>query len=663
MINRPSLAYVCLFLCDSREAIAVGKAISVRRGILPGENGPAVALALLASLPEDIGRTLGLVVVARSSTERKKRVKIGALLNGKTFSASVVHAVATTRCFTMNTQACLDPRGLGSRRVAVRLSTTRFASFPSAPCRERVILRSRAAHRHGQRLHTLPALAAKKKDDVDPVAEREAALQRREAELWARQSELYERALEELKELKAMYGEERSMWMSREVDLMKENDALRSKLMYVVSQAERGLMGADWVDGTAATGEIPAVVGSRDGAEDVGGGTKGVDATARGVQTRTEATETGERSSSPSSVAADFAAAFAAVEHGDVLNDDVLFAYRSDGGTPETVTEPATEPVTVTEPQAATAPQAPSPATPALSSVKIPTGPPPSLTVGDDDIYWMNQLHVALVDEGYFPGDEDIDDFFFGSQTQSALLTFQACSGLEETGCADMPTWKALLGDDLVHKTSRDLTEDMNPLTERDATTSGNDKNDDESDEKDEKKPFAELFSAETYEVKRGVAGGGAEATTTTTTSTHVHDEKFFADGHVEVTDVVSGSTTSSKRTRWPTVLEGEGGQVVHALHVLLTDAGYYPDDDELQWWQFGDTTITAIKTFEACNGMPETGTCNERLWKMLAGDDADPSIVDTLKSGKSDDEDLSLEGREGMVWLIGEQRWADRRP
>jgi len=36
---------------------------------------------------------------------------------------------------------------------------------------------------------------------------------------------------------------------------------------------------------------------------------------------------------------------------------------------------------------------------------------------------------------------------------------------------------------------------------------------------------------------------------------------------------------------------------------------------------------------------------------------------VDTLKSGKSDDEDLSLEGREGMVWLIGEQRWADRRP
>jgi len=555
----------------------------------------------------------------------------------------------------MNTRACLDPRRLGSRRVAVRLSTAGISSFSSAPCRERVVLRSRAAHRHGQRLHTLPALAAKKKDDVDPVAEREAALQRREAELWARQSDLYERALEELKELKAMYGEERSMWMSREVDLMKENDALRSKLMYVVSQAERGLMGADWVDGTAASGEIPDVVGSRDGAEDVVGGTKRADATARGVQASTETT--GGRSS----VAADFAAAFAAVEHGDVLNDDVLFADRSDGGTPE----PATGPVTVTEPQAAAvpaAPQAPSPAPPALSSVEVPSGPPPSLTMGDDDIYWMNQLHVALVDEGYFPGDEDIDDFFFGSQTQSALLTFQACSGLEETGCTDMPTWKALLGDDLVHKTSRDLTEDMNPLTERDATSAGNDKND-ESDDNDEKKPFAELFSAETYEVKRGGAGGGAE--TTTTTSTHVHDEKFFADGHVEVTDVVSGSTTTSspKRTTWPTVLEGEGGQVVHALHVLLTDAGYYPDDDELQWWQFGDTTVAAIKTFQACSGMPETGTCNERLWKMLAGDDADPSLVDTLKSGKSDDEDLSLEGREGMVWLIGEQRWADRPP
>lgn len=547
----------------------------------------------------------------------------------------------------MNTRVCLNPRS------AVRLAGSSSSSLGRArrslttPLAPAFVARPA----HGS-VHSLPKLCAKKKDDVDPSVEREAALQRREAELWARQSDLYDRALEELKELKAMYVEERSMWMSREIDLMKENDALRSKLTYIVSNSERGLLTADWVDGTPASGEISDVANSRDEHNDTRddygdrrdhrddhGGIDG----RREMKVMAQEENLPKDSLSSSTIAEDFAAAFAAVEQGDILNDDVFVTSKE----PNAVLE--TEPVPAQAPLKSPGKQPGEDDVPA----EVPTGPPPSLTVGDDDIYWMNQLHVALVDEGYFPGDEDIDDFFFGSQTQSALLTFQACSGLEETGCTDMETWKALLGDDLVHKRSRDLTEDMNPLTEKPEALEKN-------REVVNKKPFAELFSAETYEVKReGARSGNAE----TTTTTHVHDEKFFADGHVEVTDetVVSSSATSKQKT-WPTVLEGEGGQMVHALHVLLSDAGFYPNDDELQWWQFGDTTVAAIKTFQACNGMPETGTCNERLWKMLAGDNADPSIVDTLKSGKSDDEDLSLEGREGMVWLIGEQRWEDRR-
>lgn len=35
------------------------------------------------------------------------------------------------------------------------------------------------------------------------------------------------------------------------------------------------------------------------------------------------------------------------------------------------------------------------------------------------------QLHTALVDLGYYPGDEDIDDFYFGDSTQGALMTMQ----------------------------------------------------------------------------------------------------------------------------------------------------------------------------------------------------------------------------------------------
>jgi hypothetical protein len=33
------------------------------------------------------------------------------------------------------------------------------------------------------------------------------------------------------------------------------------------------------------------------------------------------------------------------------------------------------------------------------------------------------------VDLGYFPGEEDIDDLYFGEGTQSALMTMQACVG------------------------------------------------------------------------------------------------------------------------------------------------------------------------------------------------------------------------------------------
>ena len=515
-----------------------------------------------------------------------------------------------------------------------------------------------------KRVHRLPRLAtcAKRKEDVDPLADREAALQRREAELWERQGDMYERALEELKEFKSIYGEERRGWMARELALVKENNELRSKLMYLVSRmgaVDRGLVDADWIDGTPASGEIPDVVSSREEEEEVG----------EEMVTRPARQDGRAQAPAENSIAADFAAAFAAVEEGDVLKDD-LFARNGDvpSESPQSefaqaVRETASIPTrrakeendtgktdeivgdrvgarTLQEQELDDAPQ------------EVPTGPPPSLTVGDDDIYWMNQLHVALVDEGYFPGDEDIEDFFFGTQTQSALLTFQACCGLEETGCTDEATWKALLGDELKHKKSRDLTEDMNPLTEK---TEGPEGDSSSTSGASKSKPFAELFSAETYEVQR--SGDKKE------TTTYVHDEKYFADGHVEVTDeTVISSSSTTQRTTWPTVLEGEGGQVVHALHVLLSDAGFYPNDDELQWWQFGDSTVTAIKTFQACNGLAETGTVNERLWKMLAGDDAHPSMVDTLKSGKSDDEDLSLEGREGMVWLIGEQRWEDRR-
>jgi hypothetical protein len=37
-----------------------------------------------------------------------------------------------------------------------------------------------------------------------------------------------------------------------------------------------------------------------------------------------------------------------------------------------------------------------------------PEGPPPILTMGDDDIYWVSKLHDGLQTAGFYPADEEV---------------------------------------------------------------------------------------------------------------------------------------------------------------------------------------------------------------------------------------------------------------
>jgi hypothetical protein len=53
-----------------------------------------------------------------------------------------------------------------------------------------------------------------------------------------------------------------------------------------------------------------------------------------------------------------------------------------------------------------------------------------------------------MADKGFYCGEEEDEAFFFSTGTSSALLTFQACSGMVETGVADEATWRALLGEE-----------------------------------------------------------------------------------------------------------------------------------------------------------------------------------------------------------------------
>ena len=51
----------------------------------------------------------------------------------------------------------------------------------------------------------------------------------------------------------------------------------------------------------------------------------------------------------------------------------------------------------------------------------------PVLVPGCDDIFWMHRLHGALSSHGLHCGDEEMEAWVFGDQTQSALLTYQVC--------------------------------------------------------------------------------------------------------------------------------------------------------------------------------------------------------------------------------------------
>ena len=59
------------------------------------------------------------------------------------------------------------------------------------------------------------------------------------------------------------------------------------------------------------------------------------------------------------------------------------------------------------------------------SNVQPPQGPAPALCLGSDDIYWVHQLQSGLMDQGYYSGEEEMEDFVFADGTQSAVLAFQ----------------------------------------------------------------------------------------------------------------------------------------------------------------------------------------------------------------------------------------------
>jgi hypothetical protein len=185
-------------------------------------------------------------------------------------------------------------------------------------------------------------------------------------------------------------------------------------------------------------------------------GSSSVDATVEGGSASGSSRASGAMSSDEAESAPplpkhvqELAAAIALVNNGDVLTDDLdlpaLRRRRASASGTEPGTPAATAPAAASTPSSPQQPTAPA-AEPRgasrdgevpLETVRgAPGAPPPLLAPGDDDIYWVAKLHGALEAVGCYAPDEEVEDFYFGGGTQGALLSFQACNGLDETGKA-----------------------------------------------------------------------------------------------------------------------------------------------------------------------------------------------------------------------------------
>mmetsp|Transcript_800 Transcript_800/g.3021 ORF Transcript_800/g.3021 Transcript_800/m.3021 type:complete len:521 (-) Transcript_800:62-1624(-) len=267
----------------------------------------------------------------------------------------------------------------------------------------------------------------------------------------------------------------------------------------------------------------------------------------------------------------------------------------------------------------------------------------PFVTKGEDDIYLMTTIHAKLNDAGFWAGEEDEEDMFFGSSTKDALLYFQANAGVQETGVVDAETWSALLGAEAFM---------WGPPPGAIAF--------------DETK-FSSQMEA------RGTQQPNAAAASATPNPKHfMADEDYAPDDYDPFSDDDDRSssqgpsftlgTTDGKQNahKWPILREEDGGMEVHKMQIALSEKGYDSGEEDMEYWFFGFTTQAALLAFQATERLPESGSTDIATWRALLGDELlelSPEVALSRIGDGAYPHDLS---RTDKVFLLGEQRYEE---
>ncbi len=245
---------------------------------------------------------------------------------------------------------------------------------------------------------------------------------------------MYERLLEQADLEQERFAQERAAWQATEAALRQEAAELRNQLLYVLAQLntlqQAGGNAAGPPLGPAPSarsfvGRQPAAIGTQQpaGALSSSASSASLDTGALGepslspaeqVKAVVDAAKAGSASPpsqapraaeevQPSaawpegeaevpSYAADLAAAVAAVDNSDVLSGLGILEDRLQERRAAARSSSNGAPAPAQQPTAAAPPPPPPPSEPVAAPVPAePAGPPPPLTLGSDDLFWVNQ--------------------------------------------------------------------------------------------------------------------------------------------------------------------------------------------------------------------------------------------------------------------------------
>ena len=230
----------------------------------------------------------------------------------------------------------------------------------------------------------------------------------------------------------------------------------------------------------------------------------------------------------------------------------------------------------------------------------------------------------------------------FAAGTEEALMYFQACNGLADTGVVDEATWDALIA-----KSGFQARLDEAP-----AAAAPPPPPPPPAPAPAPPPPPASSEFQRRHDI--GSPAPEADAPTKYRFTKHYASETVFR----------------------PIVRLEEGGADVREMQAAMSRAGFDCGDDDMEYWYFGYQTEEALKTFQSANGLPESGVCCAMTWVALLGEEAvatprvddpdtDPGNLDDGFGSDScrlnADLDCNSLDDKGGVYLLGEQRWERR--